>query len=100
MDPRIEAMDFMKADLEFVLNTLFLLTGVNIIADPAAIEGKTLTLHVEDLPLRAVLDFIVRTNDGMTYSITDDAIWITATEASDMKKLMFPRVYPIQYGLV
>jgi len=100
LEQHIEAMDFMKADLEFVLNTLFLLTGVNIIADPAAIEGKSLTLHVENLPLRAVLDFIVRTNEGMTYSVTDDAIWVTATEASDMKKLMFPRIYPIQFGLV
>jgi MSHA biogenesis protein MshL len=100
LDQRIEAMDFMKADLEFVLNTLFLVTGVNIIADPAAIEGKSLTLHVEDLPLRAMLDFIVRTNEGMTYSVTDDAVWITATESGDLKKLMFPRIYPIHYGLV
>ncbi|MBE7462832.1 MAG: hypothetical protein HS116_04975 [Planctomycetes bacterium] len=93
-------VDFMKADLEWVLNTLFILTGVNIIADPAALEGKTLTLHVEELPLREVLNFIVRNNEGIQYSVTEDAIWITATSSSDLKKLMFPKVYPLHHGLV
>jgi type II secretory pathway component GspD/PulD (secretin) len=93
-------VDFLKADLEWVLNTLFILTGVNIIADQAALEGKSLTLHVEKLPLKEVLNFIVRNNEGIQYSITEDAVWITASESSDMKKIMFPRIYPLRYGLV
>jgi type II secretory pathway component GspD/PulD (secretin) len=93
-------VDFVSADLEWVLNTLFIITGVNIIADPAALEGKALTLHVEKIPLRAVLDFIVRNNDGIQYSVTDDAVWITATTATDLKKIMVPKVYPIHHGLV
>jgi type II secretory pathway component GspD/PulD (secretin) len=93
-------VDFMKADLEWVLNTLFILTGVNIIADQAALEGKSLTLHVEQLPLKEVLNFIVRNNEGIQYSITEDAVWITATEAADLKKIMFPRIYPLRHGLV
>ena len=93
-------VDFMKADLEWVLNTLFILTGVNIIADQAALEGKSLTLHVEELPLKEVLNFIVRNNEGIQYSITEDAVWITASDEKDLKKIMFPRIYPIHHGLV
>ncbi len=94
------SFDFMKADLEWVLNSLFILTGVNIIADQAALEGKSLTLHVEDLPLKEVLNFIVRNNTGIQYSVTEDAVWITATEKDDLKNIMFPKVYPLHHGLV
>lgn len=93
-------VDFVQADLEWVLNTLFIITGVNIIADPAALEGKALTLHVEKVPLKEVLEFIVRNNDGIQYSVTDQALWITATSAADLKKIMYPKVYPIHHGLV
>jgi len=93
-------VDFVQADLEWVLNTLFILTGVNIIADPAALEEKTITLHVQDIPLKEVLDFIVRNNDGIQYSVTDHALWVTATSAEDLKKIMYPKVYPIHHGLV
>lgn len=98
IDQRV-TVDFMDADLDWVLNTLFILTGINIIADPAALEGKSLTIHVEDLPLRSVLDFIVRNNEGIQYSVTEDAIWITASDAADLKKIMELRVYPIHHGL-
>ncbi|MGD0091031.1 MAG: hypothetical protein ABSE73_14025 [Planctomycetota bacterium] len=93
-------VDFMKADLEWVLNTLFILTGVNIIADQAALEGKSLTLHVEEVPLKEVLNFIVRNNDGIQFSLTEDAVWVTASEAADLKKIMYPRIYPVHCGLV
>lgn len=94
------SVDFMKADLDWVFNTLFIITGVNIIADPAAIEGKRLTLHVNEIPLKEVLDFIVRNNDGIQYSATEHSIWVTATGSSDLKKIMTPRVYPLHHGLV
>ncbi|HYG75375.1 MAG TPA: hypothetical protein VEK08_10270 [Planctomycetota bacterium] len=93
-------VDFNKAELDFVLNTLFVLTGINIIADEAAIEGKTVTMRVLDLPVREVLNFIVRNNEAIQYNITEDAVWITASESNDLKKIMYPRIYPIHFGLV
>ncbi|MCY3019018.1 MAG: hypothetical protein NTW87_08320, partial [Planctomycetota bacterium] len=99
LDQRV-TVDFMNADLEWVLNTLFILTGVNIIADQAALQDKTLTLHVEEVPLKEVLNFIVRNNQGIQFSVTEDAVWVTASEGEDLKKLMYPRIYPIHYGLV
>jgi type II secretory pathway component GspD/PulD (secretin) len=100
LDEHIKSMDFMKADLDWVFNTLFILTGVNIIADPKALDDKTLTIHVDDIPLRAVLDFIVRNNKDITYSVTEDAIFITANTADDQKSLMYPKVYSLHHGLV
>ncbi|MCK6470314.1 MAG: hypothetical protein L6R28_01095 [Planctomycetes bacterium] len=94
------SVDFADADLAWVFNTLFIMTGINIVADPAAIEDKKLTLHVEDLPLQEVLDFVVRNNDGIQYSVTEHAIWITATSSDDLKKLMKLKVYPIHHGLM
>lgn len=94
------SVDFADADLAWVFNTLFIMTGINIVADPAAIEDKKLTLHVEDLPLQEVLDFVVRNNDNIQYSVTEHAIWITATSSDDLKKLMKLKVYPIHHGLM
>lgn len=93
-------IDFMKADLDYVMNSLFLLTGVNIIADPTALADKSITMHVNELRLREVLDYIVRNNEGLTYNITENAVWITANAEADLKKIMFPRVYPLHYGMV
>jgi general secretion pathway protein D len=93
-------VDFVNADLEWVLNTLFILTGINIISDPAALADKSLTLHVENLPLREVLDYIIRVNEGIQLSFTGNAVWITASSGDDLKKLMIVKVYPIHHGLV
>lgn len=94
------SVDFADADLAWVFNTLFIMTGINIVADPAAIEDKKLTLHVEDLPLQEVLDFVVRNNESIQYSVTEHAIWITATSSDDLKKLMKLKIYPIHHGLM
>ncbi|MCX7803784.1 MAG: hypothetical protein N3A38_01210 [Planctomycetota bacterium] len=89
-------MDFMNADLEWVFNTIFTITGVNIIADKDALADKKITMHVADVPLKDVLDYIVRSNDGIQYDVTDNAIWITTSQ----KPLMEPRIYPLHTGLV
>ncbi len=89
-------MDFMNADLEWVFNTIFTITGVNIIADKEALADKKITMHVADVPLKDVLDYIVRSNEGIQYDVTDNAIWITTSQ----KPLMEPRIYPLHTGLV
>jgi type II secretory pathway component GspD/PulD (secretin) len=98
LSERVE-IDFMDAELEWVFNVLFKMTGINFIAVPDALSGKTLTMHVKDIPLREVLDFVVRTNDGLQYTVTENAVWLTATSKDDLKELMIPRVYPIHHGL-
>jgi type II secretory pathway component GspD/PulD (secretin) len=55
-----------------------------------------MTLHVEDVPLIDVLRFIERNYEGLTYTVTESAVWITAPE----KPPLVPRSYPLSRGLV
>ncbi len=100
LNQRVEMVNFVEADLSYVFNVLVDLTGINLVADPAALKDKQITIQVQDLPLKDILDFIVRNNDGIQYSVSDNAIWVTATAATDLKKIMELRVYPLHHGLV
>ncbi|HOX08652.1 MAG TPA: hypothetical protein PK280_19815, partial [Planctomycetota bacterium] len=90
-------INFVDADLDFVMATLFRITGVNIIADQNALQGKRLTLHVENMPLKEILRFIVRNNSGVNYTVTEDAVWVSA--GGDNPGLE-PRVHALNVGLV
>lgn len=89
-------INFVDADLDFVLATLFRVTGVNIIADQGALKDKRLTLHVENMPLKEILRFIVRNNQDLSYTVTEDAVWIAAGGANPGMEL---RVHPLNVGL-
>lgn len=66
-----------------VLRSITVLTGVDIIVHPEImsteeIEEKRVTIQATDMPLRHVLDWIVR-QIGTNYQLKDDgSIWITA----------------------
>jgi len=93
--------DWQNADLDWVLNILYESSGINIVADPAAIKDKKLTLHVTNMPLEDILDFIVRNNEGIQYSVKKGNLWITATtDDKSARKLMYSRIYPLNYGLL
>jgi len=89
------SVNFINADLDFVMSTLFKISGVNIIADQAVLQDKTLSLHVEAIPLKEILRFIVRNFDDLQYTVTEDAIWVTTTDKPPMEV----RVYPLDFGL-
>ncbi len=62
--------------LEAVLLRLGQENKVNIIADPASIQGKTVTLHVDNVPLKEVFDFITR-NQQVSFFVGENVIWLT-----------------------
>lgn len=90
------SMNFIEADLDYVLQTLFKISGVNIIAEQSVVEGKTLTLHVEEVPLEEILKFIEKNYDGIKYTVTDYAVWLTSPE----KPAMTLKSYQLSRGLV
>ncbi|MHC5059345.1 MAG: hypothetical protein ACYTKD_32230, partial [Planctomycetota bacterium] len=90
------SMDFVEADLDYVLQTLFKISGVDIMAEQSVVEDKTITLHVENVPLREILEFIKRNYEGIEYTVTESAVWITSPE----KPRLIPRSYPLTHGLV
>lgn len=89
-------MRFIDVDLEYVLKLLFEASGVNIVADQALLEDKTITLHVENMPLREILKFIERNFDDLAFTVSEDAVWITSPQSP----MLVPRVYPLNYGLL
>ncbi len=90
------SINFIDADLDYVLNTLFKATGVNIIAEQSVVQDKRITLHVNDLPLREILRYIDKNNDEISYTVTESAVWITTPD----KPLLEARVYPLNKGIV
>jgi type II secretory pathway component GspD/PulD (secretin) len=90
------SMNFIEADLDYVLQTLFKISGVDIMAEQSIIEDKVLTLHVENVPLREILEFIKRNYEGIDYTVTENSIWLVTPE----KPPLVPRVYPLSRGLV
>jgi len=90
------SMNFVEADLEYVLQTLFKTSNVNIIADQSVVADKTLSLHVENVPLREILDFIKRNYDGVEYTVTEHSVLLTTPESPPL----FPRTYPLSRGII
>ena len=89
-------MNFVEADLEYVLQTLFKISNVNIIADQEILTDKTLSLHVENVPLREILEFIKRNYEGVDYTVTEHSVLLTTPE----KPPLYPRSYPLSHGLI
>ncbi|MHC5055163.1 MAG: hypothetical protein ACYTKD_10660 [Planctomycetota bacterium] len=90
------SMNFVEADLEYVLQTLFKISNVNIIADQSVIADNTLSLHVENVPLSTILGFIKRNYEGVDYTVTEHAVLITSPETPPL----YPVSYPLSHGLI
>jgi type II secretory pathway component GspD/PulD (secretin) len=90
------SMNFVEADLDYVLQTLFKISNVNIIADQSIVADKTLSLHVENVPLSTILNFIKRNYEGIDYTATEHAVLLTTPESPPL----VPRAYPLSRGLI
>ena len=85
--------------LDYLLNILYRGTGVNIIAKPEDLEGKTLTLHVEGIKLIDLLDYISKTL-GVSFTCSRNAIWLQGGGEAQSGPLMDWRVIPLNKGLI
>ncbi|MCZ7647784.1 MAG: HEAT repeat domain-containing protein [Planctomycetota bacterium] len=83
-------VDFLKADMNWVVNTLFVLTGVNVMADEDAMRGRTVALHAADLPVRQVLEFMTREGSGLQLIERENCIWIVEQEPSRHARVAVP----------
>lgn len=85
------SVDFVQTPLQDVVDFLANLTNTTILVDPAVVEEdeKAITLKVEDMQARLVIDWIVRLA-GLAYVVKDDAIFIsnkkTVTRVAKAKK--------------
>ena len=85
--------------LDYLLNILFRGTGVNIVAKPEDLEGKAVTLHVEEIKLIDLLDYISKTL-GVNFTRAGNAIWMTGGGDVQAGPMMKWRVIPLNKGLI
>jgi len=85
--------------LEYLLNIIFRANGVNIIAKPEDLEGKTLTIHVEDIKLLDLLDYVSKTL-GVSFTRSRNALWLQGGGETQSGPLMQWRVIPLNKGLI
>ncbi len=87
-------LELFNAPLSYIVDLLFKMTGLNIIADQSILEGKSLTVQVVDLPLIDLLEYMSR-NSGIEYTVKKNAVWLT-TPAQPMT---ISRVFRLNTGL-
>jgi type II secretory pathway component GspD/PulD (secretin) len=93
-------LNLIDVDLSFLLSTLHRISGVNIIADDESLADKKLKILVENMPLKEILRFIVRKYPDIAYTVTENAVWITAKDPGGPDPGMEPRIHPLNAGLV
>ena len=72
--------------------------NINIVADGAVGGDATLTIHVDDVPLSEVLEYVGRNLD-VTFSVGRNIVWATAGNASAGGPPMLTRIYRLRRGV-
>jgi type IV pilus assembly protein PilQ len=75
-------LEFVNADITYILQLIYEVSGENIIWDPA-IKGKTVSMTLKDVPWDEALDLVLDSNDlGKMYR-GDNIIWISTKDKID-----------------
>jgi type IV pilus assembly protein PilQ len=72
--------------------------NVNIVCD-GELDGKAITIHVENTPLGEVLEYIGR-NLGVTFAVGQNIIWVTPGSATAGTVPLVTRIYRLRKGLL
>ena len=88
-------LDFQEQDLTEIVAFLQKVTSANIVLDPQVIAKSPppISLRVDKMKLRYVLDFIVKLT-GVTYALKDEAIFISS--AQGVQGDAFMKIYDIR----
>ncbi len=88
-------LDFQDHDLVDVVDFLQRITNVNIVLDPQVVAAAPppVTLRVEAMKLRYVVDFIMKLT-GLSYTLRDEALYIT--NAAGLRGDVFMKLYDIR----
>jgi len=75
-------LEFINADITYVLQLIYEISKENIIWDPA-IKGRTVSMTLKDVPWDEALDLILDSNDLAKRYRGDNIIWITTKDKMD-----------------
>ncbi len=77
-------IDLVDATVEDIIMTLSEMDDMNIISDQGLESEQTLTIKLHDVPLRELLEYVMR-NMGIDFQFGENVIWIT--QASEEPEL-------------
>jgi len=87
-----------NAGVKELVQALTQIEGLNIIADDALEAKKTLTIDVRDTPLAEIFSYVAR-NMGITFTLGDNVVWVSAAEETDSKgPKLETHIYRLQQG--
>lgn len=91
------SFDFIATPLEDVVAFLRGMRDVNIVLDPAAVEGRNMdiTLELEEVRLKDALDWILRMVD-LEYTLDRNAIYISTPERVQATRRRVTRYYDVE----
>ncbi|MBI1854130.1 MAG: hypothetical protein HYR85_27645 [Planctomycetes bacterium] len=91
---KVDGMNLVDADLDFVLQEIFKVAEINVAVDPKLLAGKKLTLRGKDLTVRYMLEYVSRTH-GLQFTLDNENVWITSAK----DPVFVTRMYRLDRGL-
>ncbi len=79
------SMNLQNAGIGELVEALRTVAGLNVIADDALAEQKTLSIAVENVPLKEILGYVSR-NMGIEFHLGANLVWITKAAEADPEK--------------
>jgi len=93
-------MDISNASVQDVIMALNKIDGLNIIADNALSSQNSLTVKVNNVPLKELLSYIAR-NMGIAFHLSDNVIWVTAASPNDeTSPKLETAIFKLKNGLI
>lgn len=93
-------MDLSNASVQDVVLALNKIEGLNIIADNALSSENSLTVKVNNVPLKELLSYIAR-NMGIAFHLSDNVVWVTqATENDETSPKLETAIFRLKNGLL
>ncbi|RMG10834.1 MAG: hypothetical protein D6731_16690, partial [Planctomycetota bacterium] len=94
LEARVPSLRLRRAELSAVFEELFEATQTNIVADPAVIASKTITLTARDIPVVDVLEHVAAVHD-LHYELRENSVLVRGPG----RPVFLTRTYRLRRGL-
>ena len=93
------SLNLENADLPILIKELAKIDGVNIIADDTLTTDKTLTVIVEDVPLKEIFEYIER-NMELSFHMGQSVIWVSQGEDLGGAPKLYTQIIRLKKGYI
>ena len=93
------SMHIKNAGVAELVGALKQVAGLNVIADDALQAEKSITVEVDNTPLKEILTYISR-NMGVAFHLGANVVWITQADENDNGPSLTTRIIKLRSGLI